>query len=120
VNVLCKYFICSDELDNNEDWCIFIGAEKEDCNEAVQSCPDCPRMYAGKMLDGHSNVIDLDEGQGKIGNSQQRFVTHSAFISMKHGYLGKSQHTRLPHCAESGIHCNFPDTSDSSIGFCLP
>jgi hypothetical protein len=72
VNVLCKYFICSDELDNNEDWCIFIGAEKEDCNEAVQSCPDCPRMYAGKMLDGHSNVIDLDEGQGKIGNSQQK------------------------------------------------
>ncbi len=69
-------------------------------------------------MDSDGNVIDEEDGCDAITSKQLHFVAYTEYVSLKHGYLGKRNRVRIPHCVECGIRCNYPDEDNFYIGFC--
>ncbi len=71
----------------------------------------------GRYVDHKGNIVDEQDGVDVIGNKQFRFIAYSAYTSLKHGYLGKHNHVKIPHCVECGTRVNFPDDNNPYVGF---
>ncbi len=73
--------------------------------------------YLGRYVDEKGNIVDEKDGVDIIGNKQLCFIAYSAYTSLKHGYLGKCNRVKVPHCVECSIRVNFPDDNNVYVGF---
>ncbi len=73
--------------------------------------------YLGRYVDHKGNIVDEQDGVDIIGNKQLCFIAYSAYTSLKHGYLGKQNRVKIPHCVKCCIHVNFPDDNNAYVGF---
>jgi hypothetical protein len=61
-----------------------------------------------------------DSSQAGIGCSNNKSFRHAAysmFVRTKYGYLGKGNQVPLPTCVVDGIRENFPDPTNTYVGF---
>jgi len=50
-------------------------------------------------------------------NKTSRFAAYSMYARVKLGFLGKGNRKPLPACVTNGIRANFPDPSNTYVGF---
>jgi hypothetical protein len=74
--------------------------------------------YVGRYVDADGNVLEASDGvHGIIGNKQLRFIAYTAYSFLKHGYLGKKNRMKIPHCVECVIQNKHPGSTSNYVGF---
>jgi hypothetical protein len=74
-------------------------------------------MQGERMFDDDGNPRSDDDGVSPLTNKELRYLSYTAYIALKYGYLGPENRVRAPCCVENAIRANYPDDSGYYVGF---
>ena len=71
--------------------------------------------YGPDIITFVEELCDVEEL--KLTNKNKRFLSYSGYSALKHGYLGRNNRLKVPHCVETGIQSNYTEDDGTYVGF---
>jgi hypothetical protein len=101
----------------------YIRNTEDDSNEDNDSptCDGCNGKpcdwikYGPDIITFVEELCDVEEL--KLTNKNKRFLSYSGYSALKHGYLGRNNRLKVPHCVETGIQSNYTEDDGTYVGF---